>query len=487
MKNVSRRHFIRNSGAALAGAGMLSTSRSSVWAQVQGANDRVRVAIVGVRKKGIEHIKAFGETPGVQIAALCDCDTQFLDLEVKNLKARNQTVAAHVDVRRALDDRNIDAVILSVPDHWHALMTVWACQAGKHVYVEKPASYSIWEGRQMVEAARKYNRVVAVGSQERSDTGLLAFAAHLKEGSLGKVRYARAISYGLRESIGKANGPQPIPATCDYKLFQGPAPLTPLMRQSLHYDWHWSWSTGTGEIGNLGGHVLDDCRWIIGINDLPRRVISLGGRFGYDDDGETPNTQIAYYDYAEVPVIYEVRGLPAKRGVNWMDQYRGVRFGIIIQCENGYFAGGRGGGWTYDNQDKKLNQFPGDGGGTHHVNFIEAVRSGKPGNVRADMRQGHLSAALCHMANISYRLGKRQSVQETNATVANREFLRESFDRLVPHLEANGIDLAKTPMTVGPTLNWDGPAEKFQGEHGDWANMLLSRNFREPFVVPEKV
>ncbi len=487
MESVSRRHFITTSGAALAGAGVLSTAPRSVRAQVPGANDRVRVAIVGVRKKGLEHIKSFGETPGVQIAALCDCDTQFLDLEVKNLKARNQTVAGHVDVRRVLDDRSIDAVILSVPDHWHGLMTVWACQAGKHVYVEKPATYSIWEGRQMVEAARKYNRVVAVGSQERSDTGLLAFAAHLKEGSLGKVRYARAISYGLRESIGKVNGPQPIPATCNYNLFQGPSCLTPLRRQNLHYDWHWFWPTGTGEIGNLGGHVLDDCRWITGLKGLPRRVISLGGRFGYDDDGETPNTQIAYYDYAEFPVLYEVRGLPAKRGVDYMDQYRGVRFGLVIQCENGYFAGGRGGGWTYDNQDKKIKGFPGDGGGTHHLNFIDAVRAGKPEMVRASMREGHLSAALCHMANISYRLGKRQSVQETKAAAASHELLDETVGRLWPHLEANGIDLAKTPMTVGPTLSWNDQAEKFQGEHGDWANMLLSRTYREPFAVPEKV
>jgi predicted dehydrogenase len=487
MKNVSRRHFIRSSGAVLAGAGVVSTVQRSVWAQVAGANDRIRVAVIGVRKKGIEHIKAFREMPGVQVAALCDCDTQFLDLEVKNLKDLKQTVTSYVDIRRALDDKSIDAVILSVPDHWHGLMTVWGCQAGKHVYVEKPATYSIWEGRQMVEAARKYGRVVGVGSQERSDTGLLAFAKHLKEGHLGKVRYARAISYGLRESIGKVTGPQPVPPTCDYSLFQGPAPLTPIMRQSLHYDWHWCWPTGTGEIGNLGGHVMDDCRWIIGIDSLPRRVISLGGRFGYDDDGETPNTQIAYYDYPEAPLLYEVRGLPAKRGVNWMDQYRGVRFGLIIQCENGYFAGGRGGGWTYDNQDKKLNQFPGDGGGTHQTNFIEAIRSGKPGNVRADMRQGHLSAALCHMANISYRLGRKQSVQETNAAVAGTELLKETVGRLVPHLEANGIDLAKTPLTVGPTLNWSDSAEKFQGEHADRANVLLSRTYRQPFVVPEKV
>jgi predicted dehydrogenase len=487
MKSVSRRDFIKHSGAAVAAAGVLSTARRSVWAQVAGANDRIRVAVVGVRKKGIEHIKAFRGIPGVQLAALCDADTQFLDLEVKKLQDAHEAVETYVDIRRLLENRNIDAVILSIPDHWHALATVWACQAGKHVYVEKPTSYSIWEGRKMVEAARKYNRIVGVGSQERSDTGLLAFAKHLKEGHLGKVRFARAISYGLRESIGKVNGPQPIPPTCDYNLFQGPASLTPLMRQNLHYDWHWCWPTGTGEIGNLGGHVLDDCRWIIGIDDLPRRVISLGGRFGYDDDGETPNTQIAYYDYAEVPVIYEVRGLPAKKGVNWEDQYRGIRFGMVIQCENGYFAGGRGGGWTYDNNDKRLNQFPGDGGGTHQANFIEAVRSGKRETLHADIREGHLSAALCHMANISYRLGRRQSVEETKGTVADRELLKECFERLLPHLEANGIDLAKTPLTVGPTLSWNNQAEKFEGEHGDWANMLLSRTYREPFVVPEQV
>jgi len=386
-----------------------------------------------------------------------------------------------------LDDRNVDVVILSVPDHWHGLMTVWACQAGKHVYVEKPASHNIWEGQKMIEAARKYGRVVGVGSQERSDVGLLAFAEYLKGGQLGKVRHARAISYGLRESIGKVNGPQPIPATCDYSLFQGPAPLTPLMRQNLHYDWHWCWPTGTGEIGNLGGHVLDDCRWIIGLKDLPRRVVSLGGRFGYDDDGETPNTQIAFFDYEEVPLIYEVRGLPAKQGVNWEDQYRGVRFGLVIQCENGYFAGGRGGGWTYDNNQKRIRQFPGDGGGAHYANFVEAVRSGKRDTLRADIREGHLSAALCHMANISYRLGRRQSVEETNRTVSGNELLKETVERLLPHLQANGIDLARTPLTVGPTLSWDNQAEKFQGEYSDWANMLLGREYRAPFVVPEKV
>jgi predicted dehydrogenase len=487
MKNVTRRDFIKNSATVLAGAGVVSTLQRSVRSQVVGANDRIRVAIVGVKKKGVEHIGFFGEVPGVQVAALCDADTFFLDREVKKLQDRDVKVDTYVDYRDLMDDKNIDAVVLSVPDHWHGLMTVWACQAGKHVYLEKPASYNIWEGRKMVEAARKYNRIVCVGSQERSDTGLLAFAEHFKKGTLGKVQYARAISYGIRTSIGKANGPQPIPETCDYNLFQGPASMTPLMRENLHYDWHWCWPTGTGEIGNLGGHVLDDCRWIIGLSGSPRRVISLGGRFGYDDDGETPNTQIAFYDYEEIPVIYEVRGLPLKKGDNYTDHYRGVRFGIIVQCENGYFAGGRGGGWTYDNDGNKIDQFPGDGGGTHHINFIEAMRSGKPEDLRADINEGHLSAALCHMANISYRLGKRQSIEEIRSTVAENELLKETLERMLTHLEANSVDLARNPVTIGPTLNWNDRSERFENDYGDWANMLLSRNYREPFVVPEKV
>ena len=233
--------------------------------------------------------------------------------------------------------------------------------------------------------------------------------------------------------------------------------------------------------------MLDDVRWIIGLSGLPRRVVSLGGRFGYDDDGETPNTQIAFFDYEELPVVYEVRGLPLKTGDNWTDQYRGIRFGVIIQCENGYFAGGRGGGWTYDNDGNRMDQFPGDGGGTHHANFIDAIRSGKSEDLRADISEGHLSAALCHMANISYRLGKRQSVEEIRGTIAENELLTETFDRTLVHLEANNVDLARNPVTIGPTLNWNERSERFENDYSDWANMLLSRNYREPFVVPDKV
>lgn len=185
----------------------------------------------------------------------------------------------------------------------------------------------------MIEAAHKYKRIVGVGSQNRSDVGLLAVAEYIKQGTLGKVQLVRAISYNPRLSIGKVRGPQPIPATCNYNLFQGPAPLIPLMRENLHYDWHWIWATGSGEMGNLGGHVLDDCRWTTGVTTMAPRVISLGGRFGYDDDGETPNTQITFFDYKQVPITYEIRALPRIKNIRGMDHYKGVRFGMVIQCE----------------------------------------------------------------------------------------------------------------------------------------------------------
>jgi len=376
-------------------------------------------------------------------------------------------------------------------------MTVWACQAGKDVYCEKPASHNIWEGRKMVEAARKYNRIVGVGSQDRSDIGLLPLAEHIKQGGLGRIQIVHAITYNARLSIGKVNGPQPIPTTCDYNLFQGPAHLTPLMRKNLHYDWHWCWPTGTGEMGNLGVHVLDDCRWTTGVASMAPRVVSLGGRFGYDDDGQTPNTIISLFDYDAFPIIYEIRALPRAKsekvdtyqGITsrGMDRYRGINFGMIIQCEQGYFSGGRGGGWTYYNNGKKIKQFAGDGGWGHMTNFLETMRSRRVGDLKADVLEGHITAGMIHSADISYRLAQRKPVEEIKKAIEGNDLLAESFDRLLQHLQANEIDLQKNPVGIGPMLTFDTETEKFTGEGSYYANMFLSRNYRPPFVVPETV
>ena len=497
MNKYTRRDFVKTSLTTVAGIGLKSALPATAGSSVSSANDTIRVGIVGVRKKGKEHIQDFRRLSGVRVVAICDADTQWLDIEAKKLKDRNLTVETYVDYRKMLENKNIDAVILCVPDHWHALMTIWACQAGKDVYCEKPASHNIWEGRKMVEAARKYKRIVQIGSQDRSDVGLIPLAEHIKQGGLGKVQRVHAITYNARLSIGKVSGPQPIPATCDYNLFQGPAPLTPLMRQNLHYDWHWCWPTGTGEMGNLGGHVLDDCRWTTGVTTMSPRVVSLGGRFGYDDDGQTPNTIISLFDYDAFPIIYEIRALPRNKsekvdvyqGITsrGMDRYRGINFGMIIQCEHGYFSGGRGGGWTYDNDGKKIKQFPGDGGWGHMTNFLEAMRSRKVTDLKADVEEGHITASMIHAADISYRLGRRESAEQVQKAVEGNDLLAESFDRLLRHLKANEIDLGKNPIAIGPMLTFDTESEKFVGKDSYYANMFLSRNYRPPFVVPETV
>ncbi len=493
MNECTRRSFIKTSLAAVGGVVLAS----SAWSRIRGANDDIRVAVVGVRKKGKEHIQDFRKLSGVRVVAICDVDTQFLDAEVAKFKERNIEVDTYTDYRKLLDDKNIDAVVLAVPDHWHALMTVWACQAGKDVYVEKPASHNIWEGRKMVEAARKYKRIVQVGSQDRSDVGLLPLAEHIKAGGLGRIQCVHGITYNARLSIGKVTGPQPIPSTCDYNLFQGPAPLTPLMRENLHYDWHWCWPTGTGEMGNLGGHVLDDCRWTTGVTTMAPRVVSLGGRFGYDDDGDTPNTIISLFDYEAFPVIYEIRALPRAKGEKvdvyqgitsrGMDRYRGINFGMVIQGEHGYFTGGRGGGWTYDNDGKKVKQFAGDGGWGHMTNFLQTMRSRRVADLKADVEEGHVTASMIHAADISYRLAHRTPVEKIKQAVAGNGLLAESFDRLVQHLQANEIDLQEHPIALGPMLTFDTEREEFVGQNSYCANMFLKRDYRPPFVVPETV
>jgi predicted dehydrogenase len=482
---LSRRTLFERARVAAAGLGLGAMSPRSTWARPAGANDAVRVAIVGLRKRGKEHIETFLKLPGVRITALCDCDTQFLDAERAKFQDRRQKVATYVDYRKMLEDNNVDAVVVVTPDHWHALMTVWACQAGKDVYVEKPASHNIREGRRMIRAARKYGRIVQVGSQNRSDVGLRRAVPYIHEGNLGRIIRTYGIHCGERRSIGKANGPQPIPATADYDLFQGPADLVPLARRNLHYDWHWFWDTGTGEMGNIGGHQIDHNRWALGEKAVAPNVICFGGRFGYDDDGETPNTQFALFDYRPAPLIYEIRGIPRVKDARKFDRYRGRRASLCIECENGYFAGGRGGGWVYDNEGKRVKEFHGDSGRTHQDNFIAAVRSRNTADLHAPLTEGHVSATMCHMANISFRLGRRESPGAIRKAIEGNDVLEEFFDRLVRHLRANGVDLDRTQLVLGPRLTFDAQAEQFTGESADLANLFLTRNYREPFVIPE--
>jgi len=481
MKPITRRDFVKASFAA-------GVALTTPFSKARGANDDIRVAAVGFRGKGAQHIEVFRAIPGVRIVALCDADSNILNRELDKARALGEKITTYTDLRKLLEDKNIDAIVTATPNHWHALLTIWACQAGKDVYVEKPASHTIWEGRKMLQAARKYNRIVQTGTQNRSDVGLREAADYIKNGNLGKIRWAHGLWFKHRPSIGKVKGPQRVPDQIDYNLWTGPAPLHPLRRRNLHYDWHWFWETGDGDMGNLGAHQIDDCRWIIGRSSMPTRVISLGGRFGYDDDAQTPNTQLAIFDYKPAPIILEVRGLPRQKGMRASDYYRGTSSGNVIQCENGYFVGGRGGGWAFDNEGKKIRQFKGDGGGGHQANFINAVRTRKPADLHADIAEGHVSAALCHMANISYRLGYQTAPDKIRQAIQDYQEALDTFDRIEKHLTANEVDLAKTPAVLGQWLSSDPEKETFTGDWpANWANTMLRCNYREPFVVPDRV
>jgi predicted dehydrogenase len=481
MTRITRRRFLASSAAVGATAVLSSHLRA------QGANDAIRIGVVGLNGRGDAHVKAFPALEGVRLTALCDADDKVLGKFVTEAEKNGHKVQGFKDIRKMLESKEVDAIAIATPNHWHSLMTVWACQAGKDVYVEKPVSHNVWEGRKCVEAAEKYKRVVQAGTQRRSDLGYREAIAWLQAGNLGKILYARGLCYKPRPSIGKVEKPTPIPPGVDYDLWCGPAPMDPLMRKRLHYDWHWVWPTGNGDIGNQGVHEMDQCRWVLGQNTLPERVFSYGGRFGYDDDATTPNTQIAIYDYKPAPLIFEVRGLPRKKGDTAMDNYKGVRIGVIVHCENGYFATGENGGWVYDNDDKKVKQFTQRGQKDHQANFIKAVRSRKPEDNVAPILDGHLSSALCHMGNVSYRCGKEVPVSQVEEVVKADKAAADTLERVKQHLAANGVDLAATPPTLGPWLQFDPSKERFTGAYADEANKLVSREYRAPYVIPDQV
>jgi len=480
-RSYSRRDFLKTTAAS--GLAMLAPA-----GRVLGANNDVRVAVIGLGGKGGQHTRVFSELPGVRLVALSDVDPKRLVDPVKRFGG----VFSATDPRIVLERKDIDAVVIATPDHWHALLAIWACQAGKDVYVEKPVSHNIWEGGKIIEAAKKYNRVVQAGTQYRSDAGLTEAAEYIRQGNLGKVLWGHVLWYELRGSIGKV-APY-TPEGLDYSLYCGPAPVEPLTRQRLHYDWHWVWSTGTGDLGNSGIHAFDVCRWFAGYNDLPGRVLCAGGRFGVDDAGQTPNTQLTVLDYKPAPIYIENRNLPMRPGAKEMDQLLGIREGLILQCEGGYFAGLRGGGWVYDNDDKRIRQFKGDGGAQHATNFIQAVRDRNVERLNAPIRQGHISSAVCHLGNLSYRLGSPAACEDIQQAVSAFARAGQTITRLQQHLLANQVDLQKTPMSLGPWLTIDPGTERItraevSGRTIDMkaAEGLARGSYRSPFIVPERV
>jgi predicted dehydrogenase len=497
--SLTRRRFIAGSMAA----GAAVTFPLSVRSRALGANGDIRVAVVGVRGRGDTHIDWASDVPGVRVTTICDVDTKVLgsraDAMSKVDKFKGVTIEQVQDFRTLLDRKDIDVISIATPNHWHSLMSIMAIQAGKDVYVEKPVSHNIWEGRQLVAAARKYEKIVQAGTQSRTAQGSIDIANYIKSGELGAIKYAVATCYKPRGPIGKRDKPLDIPKTLDYDLWCGPAEKKEIFRDQLHYDWHWDFNTGNGDIGNQGVHEMDRARWFLGENAMPPKVVCIGGRVGYDDASNTPNTQIAYYAYEKAPLIFEVRGLPknadlrddgptdggGKVGKKWsqgMDDYKGARVGAVIHCEHGYVVSGSyNGGAAFDSAGKKIKSF--NGGGDHYGNFIMAVRSRKHTDLAADIAEGHLSSALCHLANVSYRLGQKMTAAEIAEQIKGNAEYAEGFGRTVEHLKANKISLDEKNLAIGPMLAIDPKTETFIDN--DAANKLRTREYRAPFVVPE--
>ena len=508
IQHLSRRAFLRNT--ALASAATAAFSARS-FAQIAGANSDILVAVVGLNGRGRSHLSRLAEVPGVRLVALCDVDTAVLEKTKAGLGEAGASVRTFVDIRELLAMPGLDAITIATPNHLHSLQAIWAVQAGKDVYVEKPVSHNVWEGRQLVAAAAKTGRVVQCGTQIRSGVGLQEAVAWVRAGNLGRVTASRGFCYKARPSIGKTEGTQPVPSTVNYDLWCGPTPKLDLRRKRLHYDWHWLHVTGNGDVGNQGIHQMDVARWFLGESGLPRRTLSVGGRLGYVDDGDTPNTQVVVHDYASAPLIFEVRGLPSKAGAavaaadgdeaaataanagaakgrkgggNPMDNYRGVAVGNVVDCEGGsvvttnYFTA-----TAYDKAGKVVKEFRGSD--RHMQNFIDVVRSRKTAQLHGPILEGHISSALCHLGNISHVLGRAAAPGALREKIKGDAALAEAVGRMTDHLALNAVDLARTPLTLGVPLTIAPGKETFTGEFAKEASPLLTRQYRAPFIVPD--
>src|SRR5579859_3133317 len=475
MSHLSRREFLGRSisaAAAAAAVPSLPSLASAASERRAGPGEMLRIAVCGVKGRGLEHIGQWSSMKDVQVAAIVDIDENVIHDAMSRVEKNGGSKPAYYkDFRKMLEDKSIDAVSVATCNHTHTLISISSVIAGKHVYVEKPLSHNIWEGRKLVEAARKYNKVVQHGTQNRSGGAQRKAAAFLAEGKLGPVKVSRGLCYKSRKSIGKKPD-GPVPKGVDYNLWLGPAAERPFNPNFFHYNWHWHWETGNGDIGNQGVHEMDKARWFMGKSTLPPKVTSIGGRFGYEDDGETPNTQITVFDYGDSQLIFEVRGLDTEK-------YMGEAIGNVVHCKEGYVANYA----AFDLGGKKISMdVKDDGRATNHFrNFIEAVKAGKPEMLNADVLEGHLSASLCHLANISYRLGELRPITKDEPFASEEG--NETFIRTRKHLSDNGVDLGKTQVRVGRTLSFDPAKEKFVNDPE--ADKLLTREYRKPFVVPE--
>jgi len=480
MLPLSRRQFLKGSAllaASAASAGLDQPTEASVQAQApRGSNEQINVAVIGTGGRGGSHIQGLAGRMNCKVTHICDADAAHAAAAVNSVRQRQGAEPVVVqDMRRLFDNRDIDAVTIATPNHWHSLAAIWAMQAGKDVYVEKPVSHNVWEGRRVVEVARGARKICQTGTQSRSSSGLREAMKFLHDGRIGKVLVSRGLCYKSRPSIGHGYGT--IPSTLDYNLWCGPAPQQrPLNRLRLHYDWHWHWDYGNGDIGNQGIHEMDKARWGLGKNELCRAVQSVGGRFGYIDDGQTANTQVTWFDYGDQQLIFEVRGLRTP-------SLRGASVGNIYYCTNGYMVvPSYTSATAFDLDGNVIQRWSGPE--AHYQNWVSAVRSRRQEDLNADILEGHLSSALCHLANISYRLGTPRPFEPRQNVFGDSPIAQNTMVLMEEHLADNQVPLSSTNLLVGRKLTVHPTNETIADD--DEASRMLTRQYRRGFEVPAR-
>lgn len=478
----TRRDFIKTS-AAVATVGSLAATGLS---RTISANEEIRIAFLSCGGRANELMGSFEKIPGVRVVGLCDPDPA----RVAKAKTRFPEARTASDLRRMIEDPDVDAVVVATCNHWHCLASIWAMQAGKDVYVEKPLSHTQWEGEQTIAAARKYNRICQVGTQQRSDPMQAQLKRFLhEEKAIGPLKSVRVNRYGVRGPIGKRSEPLPKDPNVDYELWLGPAADVPVYRNAWHYDWHWNWNTGSGEMGNWGVHVLDDVR-NVAFQDtvrVPKRILGGGGRVSWDDAGETPNVHCVAFDTGSLPVVIGLSNLPAGPKESKSPKVPGPGSGYVVYAEGGRLEGQRGSAKAFDASGKLLKEFKGNGGSGHQANFIEAVRQRKRELLMADVQVGHDSTGWCNFANICFLSGDGQHVEETLAIGQGFPGWDGLVGEMHAHLAAHGIGIDNPSLRMSQWLELDPATGRFIGSHAERGNAWIRREYRAPFAVPESV
>jgi predicted dehydrogenase len=505
---LSRRQFQLASAAGVVAAGVHTRRRVGA---AEGPNEKLGVAVAGVNGRGQAHVAGFSNDPRCEIRAIVEVDSKVAEQRADSIEKRyGKRPKVYRDFREMLESDDIQIVTAATPNHWHALMGIWAMQAGKDVYIEKPISHNVREGRALVETAKKYGRMFQTGTQCRSSQGVIDLVDFIQGGGIGEVKLARGLCYKRRKSIGPL-GDYPIPDSVDFNLWSGPATHTDpkVTRQRFHYDWHWQRHYGNGDSGNQGPHQTDVARWGLGLQRHPDSILTYAGRLGYKaerndpdyvDAGDTANTQVSIYNYGDKTLVFETRGLSVNdSGDDEINQLfgsnRGNKIGVIFYGSEGYAIQGPRyeNGSVFDKNMNLVREFKHDrkkDGGlndVHMSNFVDAVVSRDASRLHADAMCGHLSASIAHLGNISYYVGQENRCSPEEIARAAEAFDSNDDDlatlkRTLRHLRDNGVRPEAQQLSLGPVLRFDPKTEQFLDNVQ--ANALLTRQYRDGFEVP---